>query len=300
MMRNNQKGDNLIFIFGNIYNLYTENSLFAYTYTDKIDIICHLVIDHTKIPIKMTREKRAPLKFYYDEEEPGRIEIGIDEAGRGPLFGRLYVAAVVLPKDTTVLEEWARRDIRDSKKYTSKKKIGEISKYIRETAFAFDVQFVEAYEIDAINIRQAVLLAMHRCAKNVLTAVRRHRPLLMADGPVPPEEPISPEEKFFLLLVDGCDFTPHIEWDEATESMREVPSVTVEGGDNTYMSIAAASILAKVARDEYIGELCAEHPYLVERYGLDTNMGYGTKKHMEGIRAFGITEWHRKSYGPCK
>jgi ribonuclease HII len=91
-----------------------------------------------------------------------------------------------------------------------------------------------------------------------------------------------------------------MEWCEEWSAMREIPSVTVEGGDNLYLSIAAASILAKVARDEYIGDLCVEHPYLVERYGLDTNMGYGTRAHMAGIREYGITEWHRKSYAPCK
>jgi ribonuclease HII len=73
----------------------------------------------------------------------------------------------------------------------------------------------------------------------------------------------------------------------------------VEKGDSTYYSIAAASILAKVARDDYILDLCEQHPYLVERYGLDKNKGYGAKKHMDGIREHGITEWHRKSYRPC-
>jgi len=227
------------------------------------------------------RIPREPLATFYGEEEENGIEIGIDEAGRGPLFGRLYVAAVVLPKDAEHLEEWKKRDIRDSKKYTSKKKIGDLSKYIKETAFRWNIQYVEAAEIDAMNIRQAVLMAMHRCVSSI-----RGSGELSSDRT--------------LILVDGCDFTPHMEWDDAANEMREVPSVTVEGGDNKYMSIAAASILAKVARDEYILELCAEHPYLAERYGLDTNMGYGTRAHFAGIAAHGITEWHRKSYGPCK
>lgn len=79
-----------------------------------------------------------------------------------------------------------------------------------------------------------------------------------------------------------------------------IPHVCIEGGDNTFSAIAAASILAKVARDEYIAELCATHPLLDERYGLLKNKGYGTKKHMDGIKAHGISEFHRKSFGICR
>ena len=74
----------------------------------------------------------------------------------------------------------------------------------------------------------------------------------------------------------------------------------VKGGDNKYTCIAAASILAKYSRDEYIKVLCEEHPYLIERYNLLKNKGYGATKHMEGIKTHGITEWHRKSFAPCK
>jgi len=82
--------------------------------------------------------------------------------------------------------------------------------------------------------------------------------------------------------------------------MREVPHTTVEQGDGKYTFIAAASILAKNAHDEYILDLCEEYPELIERYGLDTNVGYGTKKHLEGILEHGITQWHRKTYTRCK
>ena len=73
-----------------------------------------------------------------------------------------------------------------------------------------------------------------------------------------------------------------------------------EGGDNKFTCIAAASILAKTERDKYILALCEENPELKERYSIDTNKGYGTKKHMDGIREYGITEWHRRSYGICR
>jgi ribonuclease HII len=74
----------------------------------------------------------------------------------------------------------------------------------------------------------------------------------------------------------------------------------VEGGDNKFTPIAAASILAKVERDKYIEELCLENPELAERYGIDSNKGYGSKKHMDGIKQYGITKWHRRTFGICK
>jgi ribonuclease HII len=74
---------------------------------------------------------------------------------------------------------------------------------------------------------------------------------------------------------------------------------TVIGGDNTYCSIAAASILAKWYRDQYIAELCETYPELIERYNLDSNKGYGTKQHINGIKQHGITQWHRRSFGIC-
>ena len=70
--------------------------------------------------------------------------------------------------------------------------------------------------------------------------------------------------------------------------------------DNTYSFIAAASILAKYEHDKYILELCEQYPELENRYGLKTNVGYGTKKHLDGIREHGISQWHRRSYGCCK
>jgi ribonuclease HII len=76
--------------------------------------------------------------------------------------------------------------------------------------------------------------------------------------------------------------------------------MTIEGGDNKYASIAAASILAKVERDTYIEQLCEQNPELSEHYGIDSNKGYGAKKHMDGIKQYGITIWHRRSFAPCK
>jgi ribonuclease HII len=215
-----------------------------------------------------------------------RFEIGIDEAGRGPLFGRLYVAATVLPKDDTFQHE----KMRDSKTIKSRKKIQELSNYIKANAMAWHIQYVEPSVIDAINIRQSVLMAMHECAKQVIAQLKEREPDTSGDT----------FERDYMILVDGNDFTPHMVFDENINIMREIPHETIEGGDNKYTCIAAASILAKNERDTYMEELCHRYPLLQERYGLAKNMGYGTKQHRDGIETHGITQWHRKTYGLCK
>jgi ribonuclease HII len=103
-----------------------------------------------------------------------------------------------------------------------------------------------------------------------------------------------------LLLVDGNYFKPFTTINSTKTKMETIKYQMIEGGDNKYTSIAAASILAKVDRDKYIDDLCAANPELSERYGIDSNKGYGSKKHMEGIKQYGITKWHRKTFGICK
>ena len=220
------------------------------------------------------------LSRFYDESFV--YEIGVDEAGRGPMFGRVYVGAVVLPK----VGDFSR--IKDSKKFTSKKKIREVAEFIKETAIAYSVQYIENDTIDKINIREAVLLGMEKSITDVMQIIKTHDKKQLT----------APSST--LLMIDGNDFRSYVDYDETTGELREIPHVTVEGGDGLYYSIAAASILAKVARDDYILDLCKEYPILVERYGLDTNMGYGTKTHMEGIKQYGICQWHRRSFGICK
>ena len=206
------------------------------------------------------------------------FEIGVDEAGRGPMFGRLYVAAAVLPKDDSFHHEW----MKDSKKFHSKKKIKSISDYIKENAVSWSIQHIEHTIIDEINIRQAVHLGMHNSIRDIFT-----------------KSDIVDKNKTYLL-IDGNDFKPYTMYDEELEELKSIPHDTIEGGDNKYTPIAAASILAKVARDEYIEELCLDHPELSERYSIDKNKGYGTKLHLNGIDEYGITQWHRKTYGRCK
>jgi ribonuclease HII len=214
-------------------------------------------------------------------------EIGVDEAGRGPLFGRVYTAAVILPKD----DSFNFSIVKDSKKFHSKKKIEEVANYIKENALAWYVSFEDEQTIDKINILQATQSAMH----NSILEVRKQYNLLLND-----KGKIENNEYSYYLLIDGNYFNPITYLNKITNKIESISYVTIEGGDNKFASIAAASILAKVERDKYIDRLCEENPNLSLHYAIDTNKGYGAKKHIEGIKEHGITIWHRRSFGICK
>ena len=219
-----------------------------------------------------------------------KYEIGVDEAGRGPLFGRVYTGAVILPSAAaSAAASFDFSLLKDSKKFTSEKKIREVSDYIKQHAVAWAVAYEEPAVIDALNIRRATLQCM-RTAIN--TVIKNH------GSSVSPSPPTSTSD--YLLLIDGNDFIPMGNFNQRTSEIENYRHVCVESGDNTYACIAAGSILAKVARDDYIEKLCDEYPVLDELYSLRGNKGYGAKKHMDGIREHGITQWHRRSYGICR
>jgi ribonuclease HII len=218
-----------------------------------------------------------PLKIFY-EENPFLFEIGVDEAGRGPLFGRVYAAAVILPKDST----FEHSKMKDSKKFHSKKKIVEVSEYIKQHSISWGIAFEDEKVIDEINILQATQSAMHKAIKECISKTELNK------------------EGKYQLLIDGNYFKCYSSYNKSRKIMESIPHLCIEGGDRKYTSIAAASILAKVARDAYIEELCEEDPTLSERYGIDSNKGYGAKKHRDGIKEHGITIWHRRSFGICK
>jgi ribonuclease HII len=237
----------------------------------------------TKTIKKENNKKSQPvLKSSYFESDYNEsnsntfIEVGIDEAGRGPMFGRVYIGAVVLPKDS---KQFDFSKMKDSKKFHSGKKIKEAAEYIKSYATAWSVIYAEHDEVDAKNIRKATIDCMHKAVNDIMEKMEQ-----------------KPDKLY--LLVDGNDFIPMMKL--CNDSYIQILHKCIESGDNTYASIAAASILAKVTRDEYIMEICKEHPELNTRYDLESNKGYGTKKHMDGIKTHGISQWHRKSFGLCK
>lgn len=260
--------------------------------SDAEDIIIHVKSKKVKklgetiseeINPKPIRHRNSPIllnKFY--KEDLNIVEIGSDEAGRGPLFGRVYSAAVVLPKD----DSFDHSKMKDSKKFHSKKKIDEVAEYIKQNAIAWSVKYADESRIDEINILQATQQAMHEAIIDVKMQMLKLNPSLKTQD--------------ILLLIDGNYFNPLTHFNKLTNKIEYIPYKMIEGGDNKYTSIAAASILAKVERDNYIEELCSENPELAEHYGIDSNKGYGAKRHLDGIKQYGITKWHRRSFGICK
>lgn len=201
------------------------------------------------------------LLHFQDEQE-----MGIDEAGRGPLIGRVYAASVFIGNHQVDINNIQNIYINDSKKMSPLQR-ERAEKWIKENVEAYSVCFSEASEIDEINILEATKMAMQRCVDEI--------------------QNIHPHVK--RLVIDGC------RWEKKFDSEKyEVHSVVK--GDATYLSIAMASILAKQEHDRYIVQLCRDHPFLNERYDLLNNMGYGTKRHIEGIKKYGLSEFHRRSF----
>ncbi|MGA2084654.1 MAG: ribonuclease HII [Terracidiphilus sp.] len=176
---------------------------------------------------------------------------GLDEVGRGPLFGPVVAAAVILPKGCRP------QGLNDSKKLSEKER-NELDLEIRLNAVAWAIAAVDAQTIDRINIRQASLLAMRLAVQQLA---------------------ISPD----FLLIDGRDM---IDWD--------CPQQAVIHGDATSLSIAAASVLAKVHRDRLLVELDREFP----GYGLASHKGYCSPEHIAALARLGPTPLHRKSFHP--
>ncbi len=181
------------------------------------------------------------------------LEAGCDEAGRGPLAGPVYAAAVILPKD------FHHPLLNDSKQMTEKNR-DLLRSIIEREAVAWAVEAVQAEEIDTLNILWASVTGMQR-------AVLR----------------LDPRPQF--LLIDGNKFRPF-------EGYGFKDYRTVVHGDATYASIAAASVLAKTHRDEFMRKIATDYP----EYGWDRNMGYPTPEHIEAIRRYGYTPWHRKTF----
>ena len=187
----------------------------------------------------------------------GVIEAGCDEAGRGPLAGSVFAAAVILGDE---VQPWMEL-LNDSKQLTERQR-NELRPLIEQNARAWAVAEVTAEEIDRVNILNASILAMQR-ALNKLT--------------------VRPEH----IIVDGNKWKPY-----CPDGLLEVPARTVVKGDGKYMSIAAASVLAKTYRDERMTKLAEQYP----QYGWAENKGYPTAAHYRALEQFGPTPYHRMTF----
>ena len=196
--------------------------------------------------------KEISLRNYLNEDV---LEAGCDEAGRGPLAGPVFAAAVILPAD------FHHPLLNDSKKMTAAHR-DKVREVIEREAVSWAVEAVSPAEIDELNILWASVTGMQR-------AVLR----------------LDPKPEF--LLIDGNKFRPFDQYGRAD-------SRTVVKGDATFASIAAASVLAKTWRDEYMKKIASEYPM----YGWERNMGYPTPEHIAAIREYGYTPYHRMSFHP--
>ncbi len=211
-------------------------------------------------------EKEIQLKIKLNEmkEYENRLYLngihfiaGVDEVGRGPLAGPVVAAAVILPEDFSVL------GIDDSKKLSEKKR-QELYNIIIDNSLAYGVGWVDNILIDEINILEATKVAM----KNAI---------------------VEADE----MLKKECNQTiEHVLLDAVKLDSIKTPQTSIIKGDSKSVSIAAASIIAKVTRDSYMVEKHRDYPY----YSFDSNKGYGTKAHYQGIREHGITPIHRRSF----
>lgn len=206
-----------------------------------------------------------------------KLEAGLDEAGAGPLCGPVYAAAVIWPNDPDYFEsfpEFEQDNIAenrmyqlltekgDSKKLTEKQR-NELRDFIEQYSISWSVASCSAKEIDQMNILNARIKAMHRALEGL---------------------DMTPDS----LLVDGNRFKQYID----PVSKKKIPCTLIENGDALYTSIAAASILAKTHRDEYMDSLHKKYP----EYSWDTNKGYGTVKHYSALKKLGPTPEHRMSF----
>lgn len=197
--------------------------------------------------------------FTLEDSCPGPV-CGLDEAGRGPLAGPVLAACVYVPAEMRREYFWA--GVNDSKKLSAKKRNELYDLIIAHCHYGIAESSVE--EIDRINILQASLLAMSRAMETMMTRFGTKPETALVDGNQKPRLPCSVQ--------------------------------TVVKGDSISLSIAAASILAKVTRDRMMNDLCTQYPM----YGWSRNAGYGTAQHLAALNDHGITEHHRRSFAPVR
>lgn len=199
----------------------------------------------------------------------GELEAGVDESNRGGLIYDVFAGCVVLP---ATFPDDKYKLIKDSKKLSAKKR-AELCEYIKKVAVTYGIGTASVQEIDNFNILHATMKAMNR-AINVAYI----------------------KYPFESIKIDGTHFNGYIPPGLDNEAL---PYECVIKGDGKYLNIAAASILAKHSHDTSFIKLIDEHPEL-EKYDLRKNQGYGTPRHLEAIRKYGITQFHRKTFSPCK
>lgn len=226
--------------------------------------------------------------------ESSFLQIGVDEAGRGPLLGSVHVASAILPAAWSgLIENQPLKDtplsiLTDSKQLSEKKR-DVLYPLVQQYAIGYIVADVPAEVIDQINILQATMLGMRLCTEVLLKMIAQH---LFIDRVE------RRSHTHIQVLFDGnrCPNLDETTLDKAGVKKSDIDCQAWVKGDARHTSIAAASILAKVSRDQTMYALDTKHP----EYGIAKHKGYPTRAHMEAIEAYGVLPTHRRSFSPVR
>lgn len=254
----------------------------------------------TKAEREIIEKTRLEEMKSFDSEKKAEFEylIGVDEVGRGPLAGPVVACAVIMPKD------WNIPGINDSKKLTENRR-NELALKIKDNSIAVGLGFVNSKKIDRFNIRNATKMAMIIAVRQCIGNLEKHEDEYNPDYHIHREyktemtldvdsnRDLSRKQKRIKLLIDG-DMEIHLEQleSELEEDGFCISQEAVIKGDSKSLSIGAASIVAKVARDEFMKEYAKRAP----EYGFEKHKGYGTKAHYEAIASYGLSPIHRKTF----
>lgn len=220
--------------------------------------------------------------------EQSTLQIGVDEAGRGPLLGSVNVSAAILPMtwagliEAQPLKDTPLSILTDSKQLSEKKR-DILYPLVQQNAVGFVIADIPAAVIDQVNILQATMLGMRLCTEVLLEIIAKHMATSMMQ---------------FEVLFDG-NRCPNIDYVMLAKLGIETSKIDCQAwvkGDARHTSIAAASILAKVSRDTAMYMLDTEYP----EYGIAKHKGYPTKAHMEAIEKYGVLPTHRRSFAPVR
>lgn len=198
------------------------------------------------------------------------LECGTDEAGRGCLAGPVTAAAIILPED------FSHKFLNDSKQLSEKRRF-ELQPVLEKSALTFTVTHIQPKEIDEINILNASMKAMQEC----ILELDNKPEYIIVDGNRPIFGKLGLKNNFGRIFSQ-----------EEIDYLKGIPNKSIIKGDAKYLSIAAASVLAKTYRDEYMDTIHEEFPM----YNWKKNKGYPTKEHREAIKKFGPSPYHRMSF----
>ncbi|WP_227695430.1 ribonuclease HII [Psychrobacter fulvigenes] len=251
-------------------------------------------------PIHLTGQLHVTDEFLQDlsklslDVERRPLQIGVDEAGRGPLLGSVHVAAAILPTTWSgLIEMQPLKDtplsiLTDSKQLSEKKR-DMLYPIVQQHAVGYVVAEIPAAVIDQVNILQATMLGMRLCTEELLVVVAEH--VARATNAV--SCPIQAQ-----ILFDG-NRCPELDCKRLAASKITQSAIDCQAwvkGDARHTSIAAASILAKVSRDQTMYDLDSQYP----QYGIAKHKGYPTRAHIEAIESYGVLSEHRRSFAPVR